>query len=125
MENITNRYKPSYQQIGTRAGMSWDAMRDKINPESLSSLEQQELSDYTAYRAESGQLFSNVLKELSGVAVNPTEFKRAEAYLPNPGTGIFDGDSPTQLFSKVERLRDFTDKALAKYSYIKSNGPGS
>ena len=119
---IKARYKPEFQTIGTRFGMKWDALRDKINPKTLRPDEKAQLDEYSQYRAEAGQLFALTLKDLSGVAVNPTEFKRAEAWLPNPGTGLFDGDSPTELEAKTARFEEFTRKALMKAAYIRKNG---
>lgn len=121
LTSITSRFKPEYQQIGTR----WDTFKTKwmdkagleVSPEDKKLLE-----DFTSYRGDAAQLFSLTLKDLSGVAVNPTEYKRAEAWLPSPGSGIFDGDSPTEMRSKLDRFTDFTRKALMKYAYIQKNG---
>ena len=122
VSNIRSSFKPEYQTYSVQSGMAWSALKDKFNSKSLSEKDQQGLAEFTEYRANAGQMFSNVLKELSGAAVNPTEFKRAEAYLPNPGSGIFDGDSPTQMAAKIKKMEEFTDKALAKYTYIRKNG---
>ena len=120
---LAERFKPQYQTIGGKAaGNVWLPLKDKFAKGSLTQEEQAYLEDFTNYRAEAGQLFSSILKDLSGVAVNPTEFKRAEAYVPNPGTGMFDGDSPTQLKSKSERFVDFYKKAMARYAYVTRKG---
>lgn len=120
--SIKTKFKPEYQEFSTKAGMAWNSLKDKVNSDSLMPQEKQKLDDFTQYRAEAGQLFALTLKDLSGVAVNPTEYKRAEVWLPNPGSGIFDGDSPTELKSKVERFEDFTRKALMKHAYIQNKG---
>jgi len=120
--SIKSRFKPEFQEIGTKTGMVWSALKDKINSDSLDEVEKQNLEEFTSYRADAGQMFALTLKELSGVAVNPTEMKRAETWLPNPGTGIFDGDSPAQLKSKIDRFEEFTRRALMKYSYVQRNG---
>lgn len=120
---IRSRFRPEYQQIGTR----WDAMKGAIKSKAglqVGKEERQFLQEFSAYRAESGQMFSNVLKSLSGAAVTPHEMKRAEAWLPNPGTGLWDGDDPITLESKLGRLEDFTRKALAKYNYVRRHGLG-
>jgi hypothetical protein len=122
VSDISRQFKPEFQQSGTRIGMQWTALKDKFGKGEVTPEDKQSLSDFTQYRASAAQMFSNVLKEMSGVAVNPTEFKRAETYLPNPGTGVFDGDSPTELEAKTTRLKEFTDKAIAKYHYINTRG---
>jgi hypothetical protein len=118
---IKAQFKPEFQQIGTRWNNLVTSLKDKAGM-GVSEPDKAALQEFTAYRAQAGQLFALTLKDLSGVAVNPTEFKRAEAWLPNPGSGLFDGDSPTELQSKIQRFEDFTRKALAKAAYIKKNG---
>ena len=127
--SIKSKFLPEYQMIGTRIGFSWDKMKDKLSDTPLASLtgtlspeEAQALDDYTQYRAAAAQNFATTLKQMSGVAVNPTEFKRTEAWLPNPGTGIFDGDSPAELKAKIIRFEEFTKKAMMKYTYINNHG---
>lgn len=122
VSGIQQRFKPEYQTVGTRIGMEWSAFKEKFDKGALSPEQRASLDDYTKYRSDAAQMFSNVLKNLSGAAVTPAEMKRAEGWLPNPGTGIFDGDSPTQLQSKIERFTNFTQMALAKKAYIKERG---
>lgn len=118
---IRARFRPEFQQIGTR----WDALKASWKLKAgldLDADSRQRLQDFSAYRAESGQMFSNILRSLSGTAVTDPEMRRAEAWLPNPGTGLFDGDDPAMLESKLNRLEDFTRKALAKNSYVRRHG---
>lgn len=123
LKSIQNMYRPEFQKIGNRLNMSWDALKNKAGAD-LDPTERKNLEDYTKYRAEAGQLFSLTLKNLSGVAVNPTEFERAKAWLPTPGSGVFDGDSPVELEAKRQRFEDFTRKALIKHNYILKKGIG-
>ena len=121
LSSIRQRFRPEFQQVGTR----WDTLKSSWKSKlgfDITPDERQLLTDFTAYRADAGQLFALTLKDLSGVAVNPTEFKRAENWLPNPGTGIFDGDSPDELLAKVDRFDEFTRRALLKRHYINKRG---
>lgn len=123
LASIRSRYRPEFQQLGTRWNAWKTGMKEKLGfGDTIDPADKQTLAEYSAYRADAGQLFALTLKDLSGVAVNPTEFKRAEAWLPNPGTGIFDGDSPTELKSKLERFEEFSRRAYMKYHYINKNG---
>lgn len=118
---IENKFKPEFQQVGTRFNNALTALKDKGNF-TISAQEASQLQEFTDFRANAAQNFSLTLKELSGVAVNPTEFKRAEVWLPNPGTGLFDGDSPIEMQTKIKRFKEFTQKAIMKYHYITKNG---
>lgn len=119
---IRSRFKPEFQTMSTRLGVAWNRMKDRISPQSLTAQERSELDAFTQYRSEATQLFSNTLKELSGAAVTPHEMKRAEAWLPNPGTGMLDGDSPAELEAKIDRFEAFTRKALAKAAFTRRHG---
>lgn len=121
LKAIERMYRPEFQKIGSRMGASWDALKNKAGAE-LDDEERKNLDAFTQYRAEASQLFSNTLKNLSGAAVTPMEFQRAQAWLPNPGTGVFDGDSPVELEAKRKRFEDFTRRAMIKYNYVRKNG---
>lgn len=121
LKSIQRLYRPEFQQIGNKWSNYMTAWKDKAGMK-LDEAERKKLKDFTQYRAEAAQLFSLTLKDLSGVAVNPTEFERAKSWLPSPGTGIFDGDSPTELEAKRQRFEDFTRRALIKYNYINKHG---
>lgn len=122
LNEINTKFKPEYQTVGTRMGNDWTALKDKINPESLTPQEKAGYEDFSNYRAAAGQMFADVVKQMAGTAMTPAEAKRQEVYLPNPGTGYFDGDSPTQLKTKVERLTQNTNNAMARMQYIRRNG---
>ncbi len=126
---IRSRYRPEFQQLGTRWDTLQTAWKDKMGMD-VDPADKALLADYTAYVAEAGQNFSETLKNLSGVAVNPEEMKRAERFAVNPGTpglwGIItgDGDSPTQLEAKLQRQEEFVQRAMMKYQYLQYNGFG-
>lgn len=120
LTNIRGQFKPTFQQIGTRAQMKLLALKDRAG--TLNDDERAKLSEYATYRAEAGQLMSGMLNQLFGAAISEQEMKRGESFLPNTGTGLFDGDSPTEMDSKLKRYEDFTRKALMKAAYIQRNG---
>ncbi|MFA5377091.1 MAG: hypothetical protein WC455_15175 [Dehalococcoidia bacterium] len=119
---IRDSFDPQFATYGGQAKGVWAAIKDKISAGSLGPEDEQYLNAFKTYRAEAGQVFSQSLKDLSGVAVNPAEYKRAEAFLINPGTGMFDGDSPEETKSKVSRMLDFQRKAVARLNYVRRYG---
>lgn len=121
LKAVERMYRPEFQKIGPRWGNLMTSIKDKAGAD-ISADDRKQLESFSKYRAEASQLFSNTLKNLSGAAVTPMEFQRAQAWLPNPGTGLFDGDSPIELESKRQRFEDFTRRALIKYNYIRKNG---
>lgn len=118
---IEKKFNPDYAKYeGTIKG-GWLGLKDKMGME-LSDQEKEYLGGFTQYRAEAGQALANKLRAMSGTAVTEPEMKRQYTYMINPGTGIFDGDSPTQVKAKITRMREFTEKALARLAYFRMNG---
>ena len=54
---------------------------------------------------------------MTGSAMGVQEADRIIATLPNAGTGIFDGDSPTQFQAKLDNAIQQTKYALARKNY--------
>ena len=103
----------SFLKIGKKLELAIAQGKESLGAD-LDDQTQQELEDYAFFRAEAGELFSQTLAEISGAAVSPSEAKRSEVWLPNPGTGLFDGDSPTVFKSKVKRMEGFIASALLR-----------
>jgi hypothetical protein len=121
VNRISEKFKPEFQQIGTRAGMAWSAIKDKGGM-TLDPQDRRALGEFTQYRAEAANFYADRLKAMSGSAVTEHEMKRQSAYLPNPGTGVFDGDSPTELAAKNSRMREFFQNVTARLHYVSKNG---
>lgn len=121
MQAMGERFKPEYQEFGTRFGAWGTALKEKLGSKPAAE-DKAVLEDFTAYRAEVGQFFADRMKAMGGTAITPSEAERQEAYLPKPGSGVFDGDSPTELQTKMKRMTEFTDKAIARLAYTKAKG---
>lgn len=124
-----SQYSEEFHRLDGRFSAFKTAIREKTQGTFLQSWigaaspeQKQHLKNFSKYKATAASTFTSILKELSGVAVNPTEYKRAEAFIPNVGTGIFDGDSPTQVEAKRENMAEFTTNAIRKYHYLKKHG---
>jgi len=97
-------FKPEYLQLPTQA-KNWAALTwEKITGESPEN--QQSLFEYTQFRARTQNVFSTVLKQLSGAAVTKFELDNAKTFLPAKE------DSPTQFRAKLDSFRATTDAAL-------------
>jgi len=123
------RFKPAYHQLEGRFGAMKTAIQEKLEGTFITDWlgiatpdQKQFLGEFTQYKATTAETFTQILKELSGVAVNPNEYKRAEAFIPNVGSGLFDGDSPSQVKAKRENMRRFVTNGLRKYHYMLRNG---
>lgn len=124
LAQVAGEFKPEYLQISNQAQQWWNSVRDKTGIEKLklSPDEQAKLTDFAQFRSKSIGVLNARLKELSGAAVTESEYKRIAAELPNPGTGITDGDSPTQFKAKMDSVLRMANLAIARTHYLVKNG---
>lgn len=120
IDAIARRFDPIYQTWGSKIDMAKMAALDKLGQ--LAPEDQARLAEYAQFKASSAQTLSDFVKQLAGTAMTPQEAERILAWVPNPGTGVFDGDSPTQFKAKLERLVEATRNAQMRLYYIRTRG---
>jgi hypothetical protein len=120
LNNIQFSYKPEYQNIKYRANQAWKTLVDKGI--GLPEPEKRQLAQYSQYKQNSLQNLNQTIKDITGAAMGIQEAERIIATLPNAGTGIFDGDSPTEFESKLNNAVKQTKYALARKNYALKNG---
>jgi hypothetical protein len=120
LNNIQFSYRPEYQTIQYRGKQAWGTLRDKYV--GLPEKEKRQLAEYSQYRQNSLQNLNQTIKDITGAAMGVQEAERIIATLPNAGTGIFDGDSPTEFESKLNNAIQQTKYALARQQYSLRKG---
>ena len=119
--NLKSSFKPEFHQLSTRfsaavtAGKSF--LGQDIDPEERTKFE-----GFADYKANAANMQSQVIKALSGAAVNAAEEKRLQNFLVNPGTGIFDGDDPISAERKMIQFERLNEMAHARLSYLRRQG---
>lgn len=124
LAQVAGQFKPEFLQVSNQAQQWWNAVRDKtgIDKLKLDPQEQAKLSDFARFRSSSIGVLNARLKELSGAAVTESEYRRISSELPNPGTGIADGDSPTQFKAKMDSVLHMANLGIARTHYLIKNG---
>ena len=124
LQEINRLYRPEFQTIEGKFKMNWAALRDKIGsgkvqlaPEEKATLEQ-----YAAYRAEAFDTVNSYIKSVTGAAMTDAEAQRILRGIPNPGTGIFDGMSPTEFKAALDQTMRRVNLALARTAYARKTG---
>jgi hypothetical protein len=120
LNDIQYSYRPEYQNIKYRGKQAWSTLKDKWV--GLPDSEKRQLAQYSQYRQNSLQNLNRTIKEITGTAMGVEEAKRIEATLPTAGTGIFDGDSPTEFESKLNNAVKQTKYAIARKKYALDRG---
>jgi hypothetical protein len=120
LNNIQFSYRPEFLNIKFRAGQAWNTLKDKGG--NLPAEEKATLANYSTYKQNSIQNLNLTIKDLTGAAMGDQEADRIITSLPNPGTGVFDGDSPTEFESKLNNGIQQAKYALARKQYALKNG---
>lgn len=124
LESIRRQFRPEFQQWGTKMAQRWLQMKDSAGV-GLSETERSQLSELVKFQGAAYENMSLILNQLSGAAISPAEFDRLKRFLPNVGSGIFDGDSPTELQSKLDGFENSVKAVLKRYEIAKGRGTGS
>jgi hypothetical protein len=122
LNNIQFSYRPEYQNIQYRGKQAWNTLADKVFRDKLPESEKRQLTEYSQYKQNSLQNLNQTIKDLTGAAMGVQEADRIITSLPNAGTGIFDGDSPTEFEAKLNNAVQQTKYSLMRKNYALKNG---
>jgi hypothetical protein len=122
LRTIESSFKPEFLQIETRMGLRFNELVDSFRAGKLAPEAQQQLGEYAAFRSDSLNNLNQYIKEITGAAMSVAEADRIKKVMPNPGEGVFDGDSPTVFKSKLDQALRSTKLAMARASYLHKNG---
>ena len=124
LNSIKTKFDPSFQHIENRLGLKWAEWMDsfKVGQKAVSPEQRQSLAKFSQYRQEALANMNQYIKEITGAAMTDAEAKRIIAALPNPGQGLFDGDSPTVFKAKLDNALKSAQLAVVRYRYLRGNG---
>lgn len=120
LNSVSETFRPEFLEVGSKAGFAFDALREKAGAD-LSEDERNNLIEFSQFKQRAMNNLSQVLKEMSGAAINESEMRRLTQSLPNPGEGIIDGDSPSQFKAKLDVVLKDTKRAIIRYNYAIRN----
>lgn len=121
IRGIETKFKPEYQQLGTRWNNTWANIKDKAGIP-LDAATRTQLEDFSSYRRETSANLNQTIKDITGATVSEQEAPRLMQQIPNAGSGLFDGDGPTEFQAKVKGTRDSISAAIARAEYARKNG---
>jgi len=120
LNQIKATFRPEYLNIKFRGQQEWNTLKDKFT--SLDPKDKAVLQGYSTYKQNSINNLNQTIKDLTGAAMGVQEADRIIAGAPNAGTGIFDGDSPTNFESKLNNQIKQVQYALARKQYSLTKG---
>ena len=120
LDTVASQWKPEYQRFQDKAGYA--ALKVKDSTVGLTNKEKVDLSDYSKYRRNAFNTLNEYIKSVTGAAMSEPEAQRITKGMPNPGSGLFDGDSPTEFKAKLDDAIGQTKKAVARLAYLNRKG---
>lgn len=121
LTRIEQAFKPEFLTIEKKAGATWASIKEKAGV-GLDKKERSDLEAFSRFKQEALANLNDYIKEITGAALSEMEAKRIMAAAPNPGQGLFDGDSPTEFKAKLDNTMRQVRMAEARYAYIKRRG---
>lgn len=121
ISQISKSFKPEFQQIGSRWQAMTTAFKEKAGFEPDPDSKKQ-LTEFSTYKREALSNLNLYIKEITGAAMSIQEAERITRALPNPGTGLFDGDSPTEFQAKMASVQRELKGVVARANYALKNG---
>jgi hypothetical protein len=121
LDQIAGQFKPEYQTILTRGNAWWSSAKEKAGVD-LKHKEKADLEEFSKYKRNAIDSLNKYIKSITGAAMTNAEADRILKGLPNPGSGLFDGDSPTEFKAKLDDAMKSTKMSVARLAYIKRNG---
>ena len=120
IESILSDLDASLQTVSSKWGAMVSGWKDKLNVSTGD--DKRRIQSMSIHRAKAFEYLNSELNRLSGAAVTEHEMKRLKQSLPNPGTGVFDGDSPTEFVAKARRSVQALKMTTARLNYIRKHG---
>lgn len=127
MDGISKSFKPEYQTIGTRLGMTGAGWMAMIDPSKVDPASAKQLGEFSVFRKRAIENLNITIKEITGAAMSIPEAERIRAQVPDPGQpglfGIASGDDPITFKAKMDDVMKQTRLAVARNAWLKKNNP--
>ncbi|TXH43639.1 MAG: hypothetical protein E6Q97_33805 [Desulfurellales bacterium] len=120
--NVINQFKPEYQQLGTRWRNAGVALGEKTGLREPSEEERGRLTEFTQYRRSATEILNAGIKDQTGASMGVQEAERIIATMPNAGTGLLDGDSPTEFMAKARGIESALRNAQMRANWARRHG---
>ena len=123
LNNIETSYDPKFLEAKFRSVQDFRAVGEKFGLTKLTPEQKLDLERYSKFTQDSIRELNDYIVQVTGAAIGSAqEENRIKKGMPNIGTGLLDGDSPTQFAAKLSNtLRDLRTME-ARLQYIKANG---
>ena len=118
--DIQETFDEKYLQIPERINQVWLAGKDKFGMAKPS--EQEDLREFSRFKQNAIEAVNQYIRDITGAQMSVKEAERLSLALPQPGQGIFDGDSPAVFQEKLKNAIEKVKRAEQRAKYFLSEG---
>jgi hypothetical protein len=122
VSELNRLYRDEYQIIPQKAKYLLTLQAEKWGLTDISPDEERAMSGFVQLRQQANTTLNDYIKAITGAQMSVAEAGRLEKSVPKAGTGLFDGDSPTEFKAKLEQFGRLTKLARARNVYALKNG---
>jgi hypothetical protein len=123
LEGIKAKFKPEYQEIGSRLGAAWTSTKAFLGmKDRISKKDKTFLTKYAAYKRRSISNINLYIKEITGAQMSEKEADRLRLAQPDPGEKWYQGDDPITFMGKLEDAVDYSRAAISRYDWYRAKG---
>ena len=121
LKQIKDSFEPEFQQVGTRIANAFTRFKDKFNI-TVSKEEIEDLQRFSLFKRNAISALNLYIKLITGAQMSEAEADRLRQGFPDPGEGIFDGDSPAEYQSKFDGTLKQLTLARSRRIWVINNG---
>jgi len=118
--DINETFDEKYLQVPERINQVWLAGKDKFGV--ASPAEQEDLKEFARFKQNAIEAVNQYIRDITGAQMSVKEAERLSLALPQPGQGIFDGDSPAVFQEKLRNAINKVKRAEQRAKYFLSEG---
>jgi hypothetical protein len=123
LNRIETSYDPKFLETKFRGAQELRATGEKFGLTKLTPDQKLQLTNYTQFTQDSIRELNQYIVDITGAAMGTgEEADRIKKGMPNVGSGLLDGDSPTQFAAKLANTMKDLRTVEARLQYIKNNG---
>jgi len=122
LSEVKKNFKKEFQQIFPRLGFAWTSLKSKFDIGTITPKERKQAVEYAKHRRSGIENINRYIKEITGAQMSEAEATRLKLAQPDPGAGIFNGDSPLDFEGKLDGAIASAKMARARLNYLRKNG---
>lgn len=124
LEEMQTTFDPKFLQFPKKLNAAFLSVKEKIGLD-LTKEQKSSASAFAKFKRRASSNLNRYIKEITGAQMSEVEVKRLRRAVPDPGTGLIDGDAPTVYKTKMDDIIETLKASQKRFIFLRDNGFGS